>query len=112
MHVFLELWNPKSSWMSMNTADRQALMGRLGELTAPIVQAGSIEVVGWGKSDPEVDHPEGHRYFSVWRAPTRDALDRLRAAIVRGGWHEHFDQVNVTGELSTPDAVIAEHLSM
>jgi hypothetical protein len=112
MHAFLELWSPKPSWISMSKADRQAIVDQLGKLTTPIVQSGSIDVLGWGKADPAVDHPEGRQYFSVWRAPTREALDKLRAAIVQGGWYEHFDQVNVTGELTTPDAVIAEHLSM
>ncbi len=112
MHAFLELWSPKKSWLSMSTADRQVVVDRLGELIGPIVQSGSIEILGWANADPAVDHPEGHKYFSVWTAPTRGALDTLRAAIVSGGWYEHFDQVNATGELSTPDAILKEHLAM
>ncbi|GJI86876.1 DUF6616 family protein [Duganella hordei] len=111
MHVFLELWNPKPSWKTLAAVDRQALIDRLGGLTEPIVKAGHVEILGWGSADPTVDHPEGHQYFAVWRAPTRDCLDRLRAAIFQGGWYEHFEQVNVTGELATPDVVIGELLS-
>ena len=74
MHIFLELWNPKASWHSLIPADRQALVAQLGQATTPIAQAGAIEIIGWGKADPTVDHPEGHQYFAVWRAPTREAL--------------------------------------
>jgi hypothetical protein len=30
----------------------------------------------------------------------------LRAAIVRGGWYDYFDQVNISGALGTPDAIV------
>jgi len=112
MHVFLELWNPKPTWHSLSAADRQSLMGRLGQATTPIAQAGGIEVLGWGKADSKVDHSEGHQYFAVWRSPTREALDQMREVILKGGWYDYFDQVNVVGELRTPDAVIAEHFAM
>jgi hypothetical protein len=112
MHVFLEFWSPKPSWLAMSTERRQAFMGGMGALTSPVVNTGAIEVLGWGVSDPVVDHPEPHQFFAVWRAPTRKALDELRAAITKGGWYEHFDQVNVTGELSTVDAIIGQHIAM
>jgi hypothetical protein len=48
----------------------------------------------------------------VWRAPRREALDRLREVIAREGWYDYFEQVNVTGELSAPEVVIGQHLAM
>jgi hypothetical protein len=112
MHVFIELWTPKPNWESIGTADRGALMQRLGEVTAPVIQAGAVEVLGWGEADASIDHPESHRYFAVWRAPRREALDRLREVIAREGWYDYFEQVNVTGELSAPEVVIGQHLAM
>lgn len=112
MHVFLEMWTPRPSWLSLSVGDRQTLMERLDQLTRPIIQAGSIEATGWGKADAAIDHAEPHKYFAVWRAPTRESLDRLRSAIALGGWYEFFDQVNVTGELHSPGIIIGEHISM
>lgn len=112
MHVFIELWNPKSSWLKLSAAQRGEVINTLGQTTGPVIEEGKIEVLGWGFADKSIDHASAHAYFAVWRAESAAALSRLREVIVAGGWYEHFDQVNVGGELTTPDVVLGHHIGL
>ena len=111
MHVFIELWTMNAAWARLDRAGRETLVTALGTSTGEIIAAEGIEAVGWGFSDSTVDHPEGRQCFSVWRAPTSSALQRLAQAIVDGGWYRYVDQVNVLGELHAPEAVIGRLLA-
>ena len=110
MHVFIELWSVKPSWSALSPASRQQFMANMARLTGPIIEKESIEVLGWGFSDPTVEQAEPHRFFGVWRAARAESLVALRKAIAEGGWYGHFDQVNVTGELLSPDAIVKHHI--
>ncbi len=110
MHVFIELWNVKPSWASLSLASRQAFMETMGKLTGPIIEREAIEVLGWGFSDPSVEQAEPHKFFAVWRAERPESFVSLRKAIAEGGWYTHFEQLNIGGELLSPDAIIKHHI--
>ncbi len=108
MHVFIELWTMNENWARLDRDKRNALMARLGASTGAIITAEGIEVLGWGFSDPTIDHPEGRQLVSVWKASKRAPLERLARTIVDGGWYHYANQVNVRSELVSPEVVIGQ----
>ena len=107
-YVPIELWSMNVDWEQLTVSGCQAQVERLGNGTRTIIEEEHIEVTGWGFSEQVDTHADGHAYFSVWRAPSRDGLHRPAFAIENGGWYRYVDQHNVFGALSPPDSIITK----
>ena len=110
MYLFIEAWTPKPAWLALSREEREAYVSRLtGGM--PELQAAGIEVVGWGFSDGDARGTQ-HVAFAVWRCPSRQAANQLRQAVERSRWYEYFEQLDLGGEVQSPEVVLEHHVDL
>lgn len=95
-YYLAELYSPKSTWLSLNKAERGQFFEKVGADMAPLLAMG-IEPIAAGQTESNVEYPASQQFFAVWRAPDREAMDALLSAITATGWHDYFETVNATG---------------
>lgn len=111
MYTFIELWTPNENWKALSADERTAFMDGVGGAMGQMSEAG-IETLGWGVVDPDTPVPTEQRYVAVWQAPDKAAIEMLEQGVEASGWYTYFDQVNARAELSSPEHVIGEHITM
>jgi hypothetical protein len=105
MRVFVELWNARPEWLELSREERAAYMQKVREGLAAM-REGGIEVLGWGSVDPETGHKAGYGFYAVYRVQDRDQVKAFEEAVEGAGWYGYFEQINASGELEDPHAVI------
>lgn len=105
MHTFIELWNTTDRWEALTTEQRKDFMEQVGAGVVQLAEAG-VETLGWGIARTDIDAPDDHRFFAIWQAPDVTGIDVFQKAVADSGWYDLFEQVNISGELHTPDQVI------
>lgn len=106
MILFIEIWNPRQAWHDLTVTERQAYLARIDPQMRQVMASG-VEVIGWSVAVQETDQHAGYAYFAVWKMPTQAHARQFQDAIRAIGWYDYFEQVNLSGPLDTPDAVIA-----
>lgn len=95
--TLIELYEPKPGWLSLPAEERQAFFARIGAGMGDILALG-IEPLAFGEVAPDIRHGASQRFFAVWRAPDRPALNALVAGIAASGWHDYFETINAAGQ--------------
>jgi len=106
MHVFIELWKAKPAWEALSRDERVAYMEQVGAGVRQLAEAG-VEAVTWGLVEEDTVRRADFDFFAVWRTPDKDATKLLERAVEEAGWYEYMEQVNVSGEMASPQEVIA-----
>ncbi len=96
-HMLLELYTPKEAWLALEPEARHAFLAKVGASMGPLLAHG-IEPCGFGEIADDMPHGASSRFFAVWQAPSRTALDALVAGITASGWHEYFETINAAGQ--------------
>ena len=103
--IFIELFNYKDGWRNPAPAARE-------EFAAAVLSAvdrqreGGIEVLSWGFNDAATDRRAPYDFHCVYLTPSADFQRGFEAEIRASGWYDHFEQVNVSGAVSTPEALL------
>lgn len=96
MQTLIELYEPTSAWLALAQQERQSFFARIGAGMGDILARG-VEPVAFGEMAGDVPHGAAQRFFAIWRAPDRNALDALIDGIAASGWHDYFATVNAAG---------------
>lgn len=96
MHILLELYSPKPSWLSLPQDDRSRFVAGIREAVAAMESTGAT-CLALGRADPAFDHASPHSYFGVWSARDRAGLSVFLDGLRASGWYEYFDHVNGGG---------------
>lgn len=100
--IFIELFSYKDSWRELPEAKR--IEYRQGVLAAVAAQiAEGLDVISWGFNDPATDRRAPVDFYCVYRMPSAEYQRRFENEIASAGWYEYFDQINVSGAISTPE---------
>ncbi len=95
--ILIELYEHKPAWLLLSMEERQAFFARIGTGMAELLALG-IEPLAFGEREPALPHGADQRFFAVWRARDRPALDAMVAGIAASGWHDYFETVNAAGQ--------------
>lgn len=103
--VFIELFNYKDDWRSLPSEAREAYADAV--LAAVNKQRDEgVEVIGWGFNDAATDRRAPYDFYCVYLTPSADYQRRFEAEIEGAGWYQHFEQINVSGAVSTPEQML------
>lgn len=109
--IFVELYSYRPSWLALSEAQRRdftdGILGAVEGLTGQ-----GVEVLGWGMNDPATDRRAPYDFFCVYRVPSAEFQRGFEAAIAGSGWHDHFDQVGISGGIVTPAALLAANVAL
>jgi len=111
MKCFIELWSAKDSWKQMSKEERGNYLGQIGPALQDLMQKG-VEIVSWGENNIKTTHRAGYDFFAVWKFPTVEIQNEFEAMVEAAGWYNYFKQENVSGESTTPDAIISKMVEM
>lgn len=111
MQTFIELWSAKEAWLKMTKEERGKYFEQVGPALQELMEKG-VEIISWGENEKDTTHRADYTFFSVWKFPTAEMLKEFETLIEAAGWYNYFDQENVSGELSTPDAIIGKMIGM
>ncbi len=104
--IFIELFKYKDAWRNQPEEAREAYrQGVLGAVANQV--AAGLDVISWGFNDAATDRRAPYDFYCVYRTPSVEYQRGFEAEIAAAGWYDFFEQVNVSGALSTPDALLA-----
>lgn len=110
MHMFIELWKAKPAWEALSQDERAAYMEQVGAGVRQLADAG-VEVVAWGIVDEDTARRADFDFFGVWRMQDKDGVKLFERTIQEAGWYGYMEQVNASGEMASPQEVIAYQIS-
>ena len=110
MYLFVEAWTPKPAWLALAREEREGYVSQVASGMSQL-QAAGVEVVGWGFSD-DAARGTDHGAFAVWRCPTRQAANQLRQAVEHARWYDYFEQLDLGGEVESPEVVLEHHVNL
>lgn len=105
MNVYVELWNAKPEWKQLSREEREEYMQNVRAGLADMRENG-IEVLGWGSVNPETDQRADYDFYAVYRMENEDQVRGFEGAVRLAGWYDYFEQVNASGALEDPHAVM------
>ena len=109
--IFIELFNYKPAWRGLPAEMRNDYVSAV--LNAVNLQRSSgVEVIGWGFNDLATDRRAPYDFYCVYRTPSADFQRQFEAEIAAAGWHEYFEQVQVSGAVSTPEALLRSYAEL
>ena len=104
MHLYVELWKAKPTWVALSAEERQRYIEGIGTKIEALLKDG-VEIVGFSLIDGDTPHRADYLYLAVWKMPTRALTEQFEASVEEAGFHDYFEQVNARGELVSPDTV-------
>ena len=109
--VFIELFNYKDDWRNLAPAARNEYASAVLAAVNKQREEG-IEVVSWGFNDPATDNRAPYDFYCVYVTPSAEYQRGFEAEIAAAGWYDYFEQVNVSGALSTPEALLPSYVRL
>jgi hypothetical protein len=111
MYLFVECWKAKPEWLAMNPDARGAYMNALGSGIQELLKAG-VEIISWSMNDPGTSNRAPYDYFAVWKFPTPEGAAMFEQVVQQSGWYTYFEQVNLKGEVSSPEPCIGHMIQL
>jgi hypothetical protein len=111
MYLFVECWKARPEWLALNTEARGNYMAELGKGIEALLKSG-VEIVSWSMNDLDTSNRASFDYFAVWKFPTKELATGFENIVQQSGWYNYFEQVNLKGELSSPDRCIGQIIGL
>lgn len=111
MYMFVEKWKARPEWLALSQPERKEYVSKVEHAIEDLLKAG-IEIVGFALNDSDTPYRADYRYFSVWKLPDKELVQKLEQAIEQSGWYQYFEQTNARGELIQPDAVLGDMVNL
>ena len=111
MKTYIEVWKAKEAWKKLSKEERGAYLAQL----APAIQqlmAGGAEIISWGVNEHITFARADYDFFAIWKFPTEAAVSSFEKLVEGAGWYSYFDQVNLMGDATGPDQVMAAMINL
>ena len=100
MYLYIEMWNVTTKWMKLGHEERRKLMDEMhGRIET--MKSNGVENLGWARNDEHTPYRSDYRYMTVWKMPSKEAVEMLETNLEKVGWYDYFSQANSRGELIT-----------
>jgi hypothetical protein len=111
-YILTEIWKAKPSWIDLALEDRRGFFeDRIGPLLMRLIGEGA-EILACVVNDNTGSERLDYRYMAVWRVPDKAFSDRLEAEAKAAGFLEYFEQVNVSGDNISPEALNGDMIEL
>lgn len=105
MECYIELWKEKEIWKKLPKNEKESYLNQIGPHMTELLGK-DVEIVGWGTNKPSTVSRADFDFFAVWKFPDCETMEEFETAIATAGWYNYFSQINVSGELVSPEDVI------
>lgn len=109
MHLYIDLWKARPSWVALSEAQRREILLRLGRHIDDVVDDGA------GRPRFFLSHDafglnELHRYQILWEGAGSRHIEGMQRAFEEVQWSRYFERLGTAGE-SVDQADLFEELS-
>ena len=111
MKCFIETWKARDAWMNLSKEERGNYLSQMGPGIQTMVEKGA-EMVNWGVNENSTTHRANYDFFAVWRLPSQEMVEKFEEMVDKAGWYDYFEQVNISGEATTPEEVVGKLLEL
>ena len=94
--AFIELYNPRPSWLALSASAQQAYVQAVVGHVEQAVSSG-VEILAFGTNAHATPHRSPYAYYCVYRLPNAEAAVEFEQLIQSAGWYDYFDQANLCG---------------
>ncbi len=108
--IFVELYNYRPAWHILSPEQKEDFVKSVLNAIEEVSRH-EVEVVGWGMNDPDTDRRAAYDFFCVYRVPSADFQRGFEANIAGSGWHDYFEQVNVSGAIMAPADLLKANIA-
>jgi hypothetical protein len=108
MHIVIEQWKYKQTWLNLSLVDRQVFVSNIGAAVEELAKQG-ITTLGFGFNNAETDRRADFDFFAVWQCTTQQGANAFLAAVKGSGWYDFFEHQNMSGEIVDPSEVLTAH---
>ena len=109
--VFIELCRAKETWRLLPTPAREQFLSEVEPLMDRLRQGG-VEIVSWGPNINVTPERADYDFFGIFKFPDEASALRYERTFQQAGWYEYFEQVNVMGMDSTPNAILRKLVNL
>jgi hypothetical protein len=106
--VFIELYRYKPAWAALEESRRTDYINHVIQKVGELSGIG-ISVIGYGRNDPSTSRRAPYDFFCVYRVPNAEIQHAFESQIAASGWHDFFDQINVSGEATPYADLLSSH---
>ena len=111
MITYIELWSARQAWLDLPQQERVNYLTALAPAIQQLLDEG-VQIVSWGSNEASTFSKVAYDYFAVWTFPTMESARSFEKLVAGAGWYTYFDQVNASGNLSTPQEVIEQLIAL
>ena len=107
MKCYIELWNTKEAWNNLSKQEKADFLSQQGPTIQNLMEKG-VEVVNWGINDSSTAHRANYDFFAIWNFPNQEVVKEFEDILEAAGWYNYFEQVNISGEPTSPDVIMGK----
>ena len=111
MYLYVEMWNAKHEWLSLDKAARQSFMNK-GKRASRIPYWTGFEITACALNDGDTTPRADFRYIAVWSMKDKSQVARVADGTARIGWYKYFNQVNIGGDAVGPEVLTNEMMGL
>ncbi len=111
MITYIELWKAKQAWKDLSKEERGNYLTALGPAIQQLLESG-VQIVSWGSNETSTFNKADYDYFAVWTFPGLEPAQNFEKIVEGAGWYNFFDQVNVMGQVSSPQEVMGKMIEI
>lgn len=111
MYLYVEMWNAKHEWLSLDKAARQSFMNKVNELLGSLIGP-DMKLTACALNDGDTTPRADFRYVAVWSMTDKSQVARVADGTARIGWYKYFNQVNIGGDAVGPEVLTNEMMGL
>lgn len=108
---YVEMWNAKPAWTALSEAGRNEFMAGIGPAIEELAKQGG-EVVSFVMNDAATARRQGYDIFAIWSFPDAATARNFEGLVEASGWHDYFEQYNMSGKALGPEAAMKKMVKM
>lgn len=93
MPLHVEVWDARSSWLTLSISDRIAYLDRMASGMQALTDAGT-SLVGMVLQESNAPCSSSARYVAVWSMPDQQAVQLLDRILTAVGWRTYFTRAD------------------
>ena len=111
MYLYVEMWNAKHEWLSLDAAGRKDFMDKVNALLGSLIGP-DMKLTACALNDGDTTPRADFRYIAVWSLTDKKQVARIADGTAQIGWYKYFNQVNIGGDAVDAEVLTNEMLTL
>ncbi len=100
-YMLVEIWRPRPEWYALPKAQKEKFLAKAQEVIG-VVMAKGAKITGLSRCRAASEG--GWDMVGFWEMPNYEVIAELAERIEKVGWNRYFEQINMVGTNTSPEA--------